>query len=42
MTTTNGTTTLTGNLRDQSHLQGVLRQLLDLGLDIETISATIA
>lgn len=38
---TDGETTLTGTLRDQSHLQGVLRQLFDLGLDITTLSATL-
>ena len=38
---TNGTTELTGSLRDQSQLQGVLRQLFDLGLDIVSISSTL-
>jgi len=36
---TNGHTELTGGLRDQSQLQGVVRQLFDLGLEIESISA---
>ena len=37
---TNGHTELTGSLRDQSQMLGVLRQLFDLGLEIESISAT--
>ena len=37
-----GTTELTGNLRDQSELLGVMRQLFDLGLDIVSMSATPA
>ncbi len=37
----NGNTELTGSLRDQSQLLGVLRQLSDLGLDIESISTTL-
>ena len=36
----NGHTELTGSLRDQSRMLGVLRQLFDLGLEIESISAT--
>ena len=35
-----GDTELTGSLRDQSQLQGVLRQLFDLGLDIVSISTS--
>jgi hypothetical protein len=37
-----GNTELTGSLRDQSQLLGVLRQLTDLGLQIESMSATPA
>ena len=33
-----GTTELRGDLADQSALQGVLRQVADLGLDIVSIS----
>ena len=38
----NGNTELTGRLRDQSQLLGVLRQLFDLALDIESMSARLA
>jgi len=37
----NGTTELTGSLRDQSQLLGVLHELFDLGLDIESISTAL-
>lgn len=37
----NGTTELSGGLRDQSEMLGVLRQLVDLGLDIESISTRL-
>jgi hypothetical protein len=37
----NGATELTGSLLDQSQLLGVLRQLFDLGLDIESISTRL-
>ncbi|MGO9187965.1 MAG: hypothetical protein ACLP8X_05810 [Streptosporangiaceae bacterium] len=37
----NGTTELTGSLHDQSQLLGVLRELFDLGLDIESMSARL-
>ena len=37
----NGTTELTGSLHDQSQLLGVLHQLFDLGLDIESMSARL-
>ena len=33
-----GTTRLSGSLTDQAELQGVLRQLFDLGLEILSIS----
>ncbi|MGO4601362.1 hypothetical protein [Terrabacter sp. 2YAF2] len=35
-----GTTELIGLLADQSALQGVLRQLADLGLEIVSVSTT--
>ena len=38
---TGGNTELTGSLRDQSQLLGVVRQLFDLGLEIESISAML-
>ncbi len=34
-----GTTQLSGDVLDQSALQGVLRQVADLGLDIVSVSA---
>ena len=37
----NGNTELTGSLRDQSQLLGVMRELFDLGLDIESMSARL-
>jgi hypothetical protein len=36
---TDGNTELSGRLCDQSQLLGVVRQLSDLGLEIESISA---
>lgn len=35
-----GTTELIGQIADQAALQGVLRQLIDLGLDIVSVSTT--
>ena len=34
VTATEGTTELVGTLTDQSHVQGVLHQLFDLGLEV--------
>ena len=35
-----GTTQLSGDVADQSALQGVLRQVADLGLEIVSVSAS--
>jgi len=40
LTTGGGMTTLAGSLTDQSQLQGVLRQLFDLGLDVVSFTST--
>jgi hypothetical protein len=40
LTATGGVTKLAGSLADQSELQGVLRQLFDLGLDVVSLTTT--
>ena len=40
MRATEPTTELRGKLVDQSELQGVLRQLFDLGLEVVSVTAT--
>ena len=42
LTTHDGRTELTGPLTDQAQLQGVLRQLFDLGLDVVSFTAVHA
>jgi hypothetical protein len=39
LTRSEGTTTLTGDLRDQAELQGVLRRVSDLGLTLLAVSS---
>lgn len=39
LTRNEGTTTLTGDLRDQAELQGVLRRVSDLGLTLLEVSS---
>lgn len=39
LTTVNGMTQLSGMLRDQAQLQGVLRHLFDLGLEVVSFTA---
>jgi hypothetical protein len=39
LTTVDGMTQLSGMLRDQAQLQGVLRQLFDLGLEVVSFTA---
>jgi hypothetical protein len=39
LTRNEGTTTLTGDLRDQAELQGVLRRVSDLGLTLLAVSS---
>ena len=40
LTTSGGVTELAGPLADQAQLQGVLRQLFDLGLDVVSFTST--
>ena len=40
LTTSGGVTELAGPLADQAQVQGVLRQLFDLGLDVVSFTST--